>query len=372
MPIRVQTPGHGIVEFPDGTDEATMTKALQSLDAPEPSYLSQVGDRFTSGLKRAVHNPSVGAGLAGVMAAPFTAGMSVPAAMAAMGAAGAGGSVLTGARDVPTIATEGALSAAGEGLGRGVGAVAQKAGRLIYRAALRPAQAIQREFPGVVDTAMREGATVGESGAKRISGKLTASTDQAKQMVADAHAAGASPITTKEVAREFGDVFKQGRQQAQLGRPDPRPAVLQRLKAFDARHPAGINLDVAQPLKGEAQDLASRAYRAQDLGHPITDLSAASDEAMARGLRKGIEARVPGIDKVNSHTQELIGVNRALEEALRRNVSPIGGPRALLGDFVPAASSTVGLGLDRLGRSKISSAAMRTALLAALGQQEQE
>lgn len=35
MPIRVQVPGHGIVEFPDGTDQATMAKALATL-TPSP------------------------------------------------------------------------------------------------------------------------------------------------------------------------------------------------------------------------------------------------------------------------------------------------------------------------------------------------
>ncbi len=35
MPIRVQVLGHGVVEFPDGTDEATMKKALSLLNAPD-------------------------------------------------------------------------------------------------------------------------------------------------------------------------------------------------------------------------------------------------------------------------------------------------------------------------------------------------
>jgi len=361
--------------FPAGFDpkqagEIVRQRTAAAAPAAEPSYLSQVGERFTGGLKRAVHNPAVGAGLATTVAAPFTGGLSLLPAAATMFGAGTAGALATGA-DIPTAAKEGAYSAAGEGIGRGVMAGARKVGRLIYRTAMRPSMGLQREFPDVIDTGLREGARVSEGGHGKIAGKLRASADEANTMIADAQAAGAAPIPTKEVASEFGDVFKQGRRQAQLGRPDPRPAVLQRLQAFDTKHPGGIPLDTAQPLKGEAQDLASRAYRAQDLGHPITDLSAASDEAMARGLRKGIEARVPGVGKVNAHTQSLMGVDRALEDALRRNVPGLSNVRALLGDFIPATASSVGIGLDRTGRSQLTPAAFRTALLAALGQQQE-
>jgi hypothetical protein len=191
------------------------------------------------------------------------------------------------------------------------------------------------------------------------------------QLIQDAQAAGASPITTREVAGEFGDVFTQGRKQAQLGRSDPRPAVVGRLRAFDAKNPAGISLPRAQELKGEAQDLATRAYRAADLGHPVTDLSAASDEAMARGLRKGIETRVPKVGPVNAESQELIGLLRAIEDATRRNVPGVGSLRTLLGDFAPSMASRGGIALERTGRSGVMPAvpaAFKTALLAALGQ----
>jgi hypothetical protein len=49
MPIRVQTPNHGIVEFADGTDEATMTKALRTLDAPTEAPVAQPEERSLSG-----------------------------------------------------------------------------------------------------------------------------------------------------------------------------------------------------------------------------------------------------------------------------------------------------------------------------------
>lgn len=339
--------------------------------------------RATQGALRLAkaHPVATGAMVGGALA---TGGTSIPASMALAGLGGAGGAgygmLAKGAQsgdfgtpsgNAATMAKEGALSAAGEGVGQGAVRLAKDAGKLIYKTALRPSMGLQREFPQVAEVGLREGIPVSQGGAAANEARLGASADEARQMISAADAAGAPPVTTKEVAQQFGDVFKQGRNQAALGRPDPRPAVLDRLQAFDAKNPNGIPLLRAQDLKSEAQDLASRAYRAQDLGHPITDLSAASDKAMASGLRQGIEARVPGVAGVNAHTQELIGLKRALEDALRRNVPGVGSIRSLLGDFAPSAASHVGIGADRLGRSGVMPASFKTALIAALGGQQE-
>jgi hypothetical protein len=202
---------------------------------------------------------------------------------------------------------------------------------------------------------------------------LSESAQKAKDMIAAAEAAGAPPIDPKEVAREFKDVFQQGKNQFQLGRKvDPRLEEIERLKNFAARNPNGIPLLRGQVLKQEAQDAASKAYRAQELGHPITDLTAAGDKAQARGFRKAIEARVPGVDAVNARSQQLIGLARTLEDANRRNVPGVGSLRSLLGDFVPSVSSRAGIVLDRTGRSSLTPASFRTALIAALGGQQEE
>jgi hypothetical protein len=103
------------------------------------------------------------------------------------------------------------------------------------------------------------------------------------------------------------------------------------------------------------------------MGHPITDLSAASDKAMASGLRKGIEARVPGVADVNSQTQDLLGLQRSLEDALRRNVSGVGGPRTILGDFMPNVSSRGAILANQIGQSTLIPQALKAALIAALG-----
>jgi hypothetical protein len=56
------------------------------------------------------------------------------------------------------------------------------------------------------------------------------------------------------------------------------------------------------------------------------------DTATARGLRKGIEARVPDVAPHNARTQSLIGVTRALEDAVEResNTLGVGGAKDFL------------------------------------------
>ena len=97
----------------------------------------------------------------------------------------------------------------------------------------------------------------------------------------------------------------------------------------------------------------------------MTDLTAEADKAMARGLRGGIEARVPGVKAVNADSQELIGLSRALEDASFRNVPGVGLVRTMLGNFAPGAASGVGIAADRTARFPFNDA-MKTALIAIL------
>jgi len=75
---------------------------------------------------------------------------------------------------------------------------------------------------------------------------------------------------------------------------------------------------------------------------------------------------VPGVADVNKHTQELIGLTRALEDATRRNVPGVGSLRTLLGDFAPSMASRGGIALDRAGGLPLPASMRTAALLAAL------
>jgi hypothetical protein len=335
--------------------------------------------------KAAINNPVQSLAIAGgLAAAPLTGGGSLAATAAASGLGAAGGAglgsilnAIRGGENGPTsaagvaktMAMEGAAGAAGQGIGTGVTKALKLGGKTLYKSILRPSIPLQREFGDVAEVGLREGVRVSNAGTEKVATKLAGNSAKAKQLIADAHAAGAPPIKPQEVAREFGQVFQQGRRQAQLGRPDPRPAVVDRLKTFGAKNPNGIPLDQAQALKGEAQDLASRAYRAADRGGPMTDLSAESDKAMARGLRGAIESRVPGVKGVNAHSQELIGLDRALDDASFRNVPGVGLIRTMLGNFAPGTASGAAIAADRAGHLPWNET-LKAALIAAMGGQE--
>ncbi len=388
MPDRLQSIVQRMIDAGESEDNiATVIRDYKTVSAtptekPDPFASARrtaggapAGDIW----QRAKDNPVETGAMIGSSIGTGGAGPLVSMARAALGAAGGAGYGITAdalrrgpspsmGEDVKTMAKQGATAAAGEGAGQAVGAGLRKFGKLVYKGSLRPSMGHQREFGDVAETGLRRGVPVDAGGIAQTEAGLRSNSASIDQLLADAQAAGAPPITAREVAGEFGDVFQQGRRQADIAKTDPRPAVVGRLTKFGQRHPGGIDLPRAQALKGEAQDAATRAYRAEDLGHPITDLSAASDKAMARGLRTGIERRVPAVGPINVESQEMIGLLRALEDANMRNVPGVGSLRTLLGDFMPSVASRGGIAMDRTGRSPAVPAAFRTALLAALGQ----
>lgn len=370
-----------------GTQPLSPQLQPQSDLGPYAGY-KKIGDAVMGAGKWALNNPGKALGMAGAaVGAAATAPASIPAAAIAAAGAGLGaaggagiGSIIDQFRHGPqtpsavakSMATEGALGAAGEGVGRGVATLAKGAGKLVYKASLRPSMQLQRDFGDIAATGIKEGAIISERGAKGAATALGNAGNDAKALVAEAKAAGAAPIRPKDVAIQGGmrDVNQRAGLRASSGLPDERPLLTGRLRAMQTANPNGIDILKAQDMKGELQDLASRVYRAQDKGNPVLDLSADTNAALARGLRHQIGANaeavgVPGVHAANARTQELMGLTRALEDATKRNVPGVGSIRTLLGDFVPSVASAGGIGLDRAGAAM--PAAFRTALLALFG-----
>lgn len=153
------------------------------------------------------HPAAAGAIVAGTVAAPFTGGMSIPAALATSAAvAGTGAAVGRGISDVsnlnhpeniPTfgehvkeIATQGALGAVGEGTGRVVQAGFRVAtpvvAKWLYGLGLRPTASMTRNFPTAVKTGVDEGILPRPA---TIQARLTDIEQQLKDAVSAADAA---------------------------------------------------------------------------------------------------------------------------------------------------------------------------------------
>lgn len=187
-------------------------------------------------------------------------------------------------------------------------------GKGAYRAgvALLP-KTIKQQYPGIMQRGFQEGVALTKGGVDKANSLISASSQQADDMIAAAQQAGAAPVNPMDVVRELRPVGQRMANQTALGKPNAIPGLIDRAKSFLQRGP--VPLTQAQALKREAQDLATSAYRAADRGATVNTMDTLTDEAMARGLRKAIEARVPGVGPVNTRTQELLGVLRGAEHA---------------------------------------------------------
>lgn len=134
-----------------------------------------------------------------------------------------------------------------------------------------------------------------------------------------------------------------------------------------------IPLSRAQELKSEAQDMASRTFRAIEQGNPVRDTSALADKAIATGLRKGIEQRVPGVADVNRRTQELMGLQEALEAAEARSGGIVGlNPANWMSGLAPGLGSKLAFTLDGASKAPLPGMGRNlAALLTMLASQNQ-
>lgn len=312
--------------------------------------------------------PTVGGmvgGAAGMTAGPGAAVVS-PVLAALGGAAGqAGRRVIQGlrGRDVPQggalltdLATAGAVEGGTQAVGGAIGSGLTRGARRLYQGLAKPATALRREFPTLIDDALTERIPLTRGGAGRIEARMRGSAQEADALIDAAQAGGAAPVAVRDVLPALRPVVSTLRQRAEIGQPSQLTAVGQRGRRLLAAHPQGIPLTRAQQLKRTAQTAASGAYRAQQRGVK-TELSPDDllDEAVAKGLRGAIERRVPAVAPVNARTQSQIGVDRMVNDALSRegNTLAINGLRDLgaigggagLGAAVGAPGTGLGAGL---------------------------
>ena len=336
-----------------GEPEANIALVIREFNQPDPAKIQQAVDAAKGARENekriyAENKPTArqlvgsfmrGAGegavknlpaIAGMAAMPVTGGMSViPGALTMAGAMG-GGSLLRSALDDKDETLSGALKTAGgeatvgaltEGVGRGAGRVIQGAGRMIARlpvmATVRPSAAVRREFGGakkIADTILDEGLMT-SGGANQA---MRDSRAAALRMARGARHTTA-PIQPSELLDDVMPVVRRGETRAAMGMADTTTDdIVSQLARMEKANPGGIRVDKGQVFKEEAQGLSSGAYKSRALGNDVNSLSAETNEAVAKGLRKAIEDRVPAIGPTNARTQRLVGSRKAIKEAEER------------------------------------------------------
>lgn len=274
----------------------------------------------------------------------------------------------------------------------------------LYGGLLKPKQALKDSFGGakeIAGTLLSARAPISAGGVTKVTGRLGRSREAAMGMVKAAEDAGTQGVIAKDVLGEFQPVVGELRKRVDIGQANELAKVGARGKRIlqtAGGRGGDIPLTRAQALKETAQDASSGAYRAMERGAQkqlgADDLL---DTAVASGLKKGIERKVPGVGAQNAQTQKLLGATRALEDAVEReaNNNMLGGGRdwaAMLAGgagtaaggpalgatgaaimrllATPSTGSRIAIGLNEAGKHGADDAIQR-AMLVALSQGQQ-
>ena len=355
---KVHLPDGRVVNFPYEMTPQQIEAEVTKLVGSAPTSAPQApGRTWTDTAVEAL--PMAGGALGGVLGA-------AGGPLGAMGGAAMGGGggeafkqLINRARgaDAPgspmeaakNIGISGAVQGAIEGVTGLGGRLLTRGASRLYRSALKPSVAIRQEFPNIVQTGLREGVPVSAKGTAKAGRLLTTSAKQADDVIRQA--AGGPPVSTRTVVKALRPARDVAQQRAALGLADDTPEIASRARALARQHPGGIPVERAQTLKKTAQDLADTAFRTQERGGTVRTVEPQLNQAVARGLKTGIEERVPAVGAINKRTQDLMGLTKALEAAegrvgntLPQAVGARGALSALAGGGTYAATGDPKLG----------------------------
>ncbi len=239
-----------------------------------------------------------------------------------------------------SLATQGAVQGGIEGVGRAAVPAARWTAKRLYQSAVKPSVRLRREFPDIVQTALEEGIPAGGGGVGRATRMVSESRQAAMNEVKNAAAAGASPVTANEIVPSLTSAAEVAKLRTLGGRSSEMGAVTERANSIIQNTKGGVPLETAQATKETMQDLATKAYRAEEAGNPVNEIQRIMDENVARAYRIAIEKRAPDVGAINARTQKLIGVMRTLEDAAGRVKNWNFGPSGMRAGIATAIGGT--------------------------------
>lgn len=219
-------------------------------------------------------------------------------------------------------AIEGGAELAGGMLMRG----AARAGRSLIDNAIRPPETLLREFPNVIDTAIKERVPVGRGvlsrlrGSQQAKGLLRESSRTTRGLLREAGEAGTrfSPqeIAADEIAKLAGAIKNQP-----ISGPDLR-RLSDMTMTYLREHGEAMTPQAVKDMKRAAQALAKSVFKAQQAGSSVAAdqaLGARFNEAIASGAKTALET-IEGIAQSEARTRNLIGLTRAVTKAEARRL----------------------------------------------------
>jgi hypothetical protein len=360
-----------------GTLDAIMTMLRAAMPGGNmPAAMAATGDAnpvVKAGRWAGRHPAVAGAMAAGAAAAPFTAGSSLVPGMVMMGGAGAAGAAgglgidkllggeatrdMTIPQAAKTVAIEGAYTALGEGVGRGLAHGARLGANKLMDAAIGGQRAIRQKFADVdiadILNRMRIN-PVTSRGRVRAEQLRDATVGRRNAMARAADAAGVPPIDPldPEMFNALQPAYERAVVQTRTGRDPEAPFRLgERLQRMVNYNPAGISMEDASKLISDLAQEGRASYLAFSKGTVPHDLDSVTAKGLADGLRRLQRRRVPGIAEANREAQGLIEAAQIADDMSRR-------------PFQMGGHTARGIGIGGAGFALASGGDPLTALLA--------
>lgn len=340
------------------------------------------------------HPVQTGAIAGGLVAAPLTGGGSIPASMAAAGLGAAGGAGLgiaarqldTGVPEsaghtVRTMAAEGLAGAAGEGAGRVASKGLELAGRGLYRAALLPINQVLGKHGDVVKTGLKHAVPVsakaGVPKAAAIRGARTAAKKEALNAADERVLFRAKGITDDALSQLDDRAISLDL----AGEGDPSAVFQKRMDVFAAKNPDGtLTPSRLERIKSTLDDRNGLAYQKLRKREPLTPKEDAR-MALTHAASRAQESAVPRYREMNKDIMDAVGLEKAIQrrttgsggnQGLENAMAMLGGASALPARIamLPPVLSRIGIGTYKASGVPFNDA-LKTALIAALGQQQE-
>jgi hypothetical protein len=279
-------------------------------------------------------NPGgVGATVASLAAAPFTAGLSMPAMMLAQGALGAGGAAAAhGIKGAITgeMSSNVAGDATTQGLagmaGPAVGGTLQTLGRGLYRAGVLPVQQVLGKYGDIIKTGVKNGVMATEGGLSKAGqlkeGRMAtkeAALDEAGNRVSFDQASIADEAAKALRAKmaplvRAGEITNKGTYAAQAP-----------IDRFATQNPSGgMSPRQLEEVKRTLDDRLGGAYQNMRQKKPVSGREM-SRMALSQTASRAQESAVPGYRAMNKDIMDAAG----LESAIKRRVQGSGGNQGL-------------------------------------------
>ena len=331
MPIRVQVGGR-VVEFPDGTDEATMAKALQSLPKETPAAAApqpQHGGGFVDALPT-------------VMGTAFSLAGGSKALPTGVAMAGLGGAFGEGLRQITRavqgqwdqvpdsiggqfskMGREAAGQAVMEGGGRALAGIVKPVAKGVYGLAMRPAKALQKEYglANIVNQGFNDKVLPNSLGVDRAGKLVGASRDEATAIANKSQV----PIKLKAVLQKATDdqAKRAEKELSTAGLTPPIDKIATQIGNVIDSNPEMVTPGRLLELRRGAEDVAAPAFKMARMPGGAGRIPAGTEASVARSMSNAERQTLDDVlgqkfKDVNARTQARSGVLQATKDAASR------------------------------------------------------